>query len=109
MVTLQDKTTIQHIHRSYVKTKWIAQARAEIAKSFPNTRVIITEDASVSNPSSSPVIVIRVNAFGSIVRVSIVDAYARGSWGEVLFGNVMIVCCVLLLIALAWFFIRQRI
>jgi hypothetical protein len=104
MVSLQDKTRIQHINRSYAKTKWIAQTRAEIAKSFPNVQVIITETPLVSNPSSSPVIVIRVNAFGTITRVYIVDAYTRGSWMEIFFGHAMLVCSVLVLLGAVYYF-----
>jgi len=98
MLSLDDTIAIRHVERAYTGTKWIAQARAELAKRFPTVRLIITEK-KLSNPSSDPVLVIQINRYGTVKKVYGLQPYARGSWSQVVMAHISLVACLACFVA----------
>lgn len=102
--SIDDQTVINAIHRTYTKTKWIAQARLELAEHFPDDRLIITKRRQMKNPSSYRVLIVHINEFGAIVRIYGLHAYGstQTSWSAMLCGQVSLILTVLCIIAIVY-------
>lgn len=102
--SIDDQTVINAIHRTYTKTKWIAQARLELAKHFPDDRLIITEQSHIQNPSSYRVLIVHINEFGAIVRIYGIHSYnsTQTSWSAMLCGQVSLILMVLCIVMVVY-------